>query len=467
MSDFAFTAVSDLAAMIHAKALSPTELVEHFLDRIDKHNPDINAVVSLDADRSRAEAATATGNIARGITVGPLTGIPVVVKDLENARGFPTSRGTKAFCLGPDAVADSIHVARLRRAGAIVIGKTNAPPMGAAIHTDNDAFGTTRNPWNPMASAGGSSGGSAAAVAAGLAPLATAGDGGGSTRIPAALCGIVGLKPTRGRIPAASPAWTHHSCPTPMGRSVRDTALHLDIVAGYHPADTFSVPDPGYSYRGALDRPSPRLRVGVNRTFGVANPHPDILHAVERATQSLRSLGHQVMDDNTALPGAETFPASLQLRQQILAYIRFTAVRDEFDSRPEDFEPWFAAILDSGRATTLDDLARYWEYRSRLDVWAADLFEPYDLLLTPTTPTTAWPAEGPDMSAALRDRTIPITYTSVFNDTGNPAISIPMGLSADGLPCAVQLIAPHHRDDLLLQVGAALEREAGQLRPPL
>ena len=468
--DLAFASATELAARIHRRELSPTELVRHTLDRIARLNGELNAVILLDEERALAQAATATERIARGEDLGPLAGLPLLVKDLEDAAGFPTTHGTSAFRQAAPARTDSIHVARLRAAGAIVIGKTNTPPMGAAVHTANDAFGTTRNPWDPARSPGGSSGGSAAAVAAGLAPLATAGDGGGSTRIPAALCGIPGLKPTRGRIPQGptrTADWTHHSCPSPMTRTVRDAALHLDIAAGHHPADPFSLPDPVGRFSQALTAPIPRLRIGVNRTLGTANPEPAVLDGLDRATDALRGLGHRITDDDTAHPDAADFPAGLQLRQLVLGHNRFLKLRQEITTRPQDFEPWFAALLERGSTVTTDDLARYWAYRARLDSWAADLFGHYDLLLTPTTPTTAWPAEGPDVITAVRERTIPITYTALFNDTGHPAISVPAGLSPQGLPCAVQLVAPHHRDGLLLAVAATLEDALGSLRPTI
>ncbi|WP_134663147.1 MULTISPECIES: amidase [unclassified Amycolatopsis] len=464
MTDLSFATATELAAMIRTRELSPLELMRHTLDRVASINGDLNAVVSLDPQRALDEATALTDRLAHGADPGPLAGIPIAVKDLEDAEGFPTTRGTKAFRDAPPAASDSVHVARLRAAGAIVIGKTNAPPMGAAIATHNEAFGITRNPWNLDKSPGGSSGGAAAAVAAGLVSLATAGDGGGSTRIPAALCGIVGFKPTRGRIPhgpAAIPSWTQHSCLTPMTRTVRDAALHLDLAAGFDPADPYSLPRPVESYVDGLEQRPPALRIVVHRTFGVAEPELAVLHAVDRTIEVLRELGHAVVEDEIAHPHAEDFLTAVQLRQKVLAYQRFAAVAEEFAAHRDRFEPWFADLLDHGSSVTTAELSRYWEYRGQLDRWAAGLFDRCDLLLTPTTPTTAWPAEGPD----VQRRTIPIAFTAPFNDTGNPAISVPTGLSPDGLPCAVQLVAPHHRDDLLLRVAADLEQVLGALRP--
>jgi len=238
------------------------------------------------------------------------------------------------------------------------------------------------------------------------------------------------------------------------------------VSAGYHPADPNSLPAPTTSYLAALDAPLPRLRVGVLRTLGVCAPRPEMLHALERTVDLLREQGHDVRDDESALPGASDFPAPFLLRQRVLAHSRLLGVLDDFNARRGDFEPWFADVLDAGRTLPAEDFAAYWVHRARLDQWTAGLFERYDILLMPTVPTTAWPATGPDIATAVRERTLPIAYTSVFNDTGHPAISLPTGLSPDGLPCAVQLIARHHREDIALKAAHTLEATLGRLRPP-
>ncbi|MFD7496544.1 amidase [Streptomyces sp. NPDC059832] len=469
MTDLSFASATELTDLIRRRKLSPEELMRHTLDRIRTADATLNSVVALDPERALAESAALTSRISRGEDPGPLAGLPILVKDLEDAEGFPTSRGTSAYHNSPPATGDSLHVARLRAAGALVIGKTNLPPLGAAVHTANDAHGITRNPWNPERTPGGSSGGAAAAVAAGLVALATAGDGGGSTRIPAALCGVVGLKPSRGRIPqgpSRMPCWPQHACLSGMARTVSDTALHLDVAAGHHPADPYSLPAPATSYLDGLGTPLPALRVAVLHTLGVAAPRTEMLRALERTADILRAQGHDVRDDDAALPGAADFPAPFQLRQKVLAHNRLLGVLDDFTTRRADFEPWFADLLDGGRNIAPAEFAAYWAHRSLLDRWTAELFDRFDLLLMPTVPTTAWLAEGPDVTTAVRERTLPISYTSVFNDTGHPAISVPAGLGPDGLPCAVQLVARHHREDLLLGAAQVVETAEGTLHPP-
>ncbi|MEV5018048.1 amidase [Streptomyces sp. NPDC053780] len=469
MTDLTYASATELVALVKDGALSPRELTDHTLERIAAVDPALNSVVALDPGRARAEADALADRLAHGAETGPLAGLPVLVKDLEDAAGFPTSRGTSGFRAAPPATRDSVHVARLRAAGALIIGKTNTPPVGAAVHTANDAYGITRNPWNLDRSPGGSSGGAAAAVAAGIVALATAGDGGGSTRIPAALCGLPGLKPSRGRIPqgpSRMPNWPQNTCLSGMARTVRDTALHLDVASGHHPCDPFSLPAPTGSYLTALDAPLPALRVGVLTTLGVARPCPETVAAVERVAALLRGEGHAVRADDAVLPDAETYPRPFQLRQKLLAYHRYLGLADELGARRDDFEPWFARLLDDGSGLTPEEAAAHWSHRSRLDQWTADLFDRYDLLLLPTVPATAWPAEGPDTLKAVREGTLPIAFTSVFNDTGHPAMTVPAGLAPDGLPCSVQLVAPHHREDRLLAAARLVEEAEGPLRPP-
>ncbi len=471
-TDLNWTSALDIAQLIRERELTPVEVMEQTLARIDEINPKLTAIVSLRPDLALAEAEALSVRLDRGEEVGPLAGVPIAVKDLEDAAGFPTTRGTSAFKDAPPATRDSLHTERLRAAGAIVVGKTNAPPMGAGVHSANDAFGVSRNPWNLALSPGGSSGGSAAAVAAGLVSMTTAGDGGGSTRIPAALCGAVGIKPTRGTIPSPSSGitdWVRHSSPSPMSRTVRETALHLDIVAGYDIRDPYSLPKGRDSYLSALDehvhsiRP---LRIVVSRSFGVASPSDEVLVGLEAAVAALESLGHEITDEELPLPAAERFTETTILRQAVLGLNRRIKVQQTVEEQLHTFEPWFQEVLQRGGSVSTSELTEYWAHRGALDRWARDVFSSFDLLLSPTTPTTAWPADGPDIERAVATRTIPVSFTSVFNDTGNPAIQVPVGLGSSGMPVGVQLAARHHADAQLLAVASQLEALMPMPHPP-
>jgi Asp-tRNA(Asn)/Glu-tRNA(Gln) amidotransferase A subunit family amidase len=244
MSDLNFLSASELAGLIHSKALSPVELVEASLRRIDEVNPVLNAFIQLDAESARSEARSQAERLARGEDIGPLAGLPFGVKELESALGFRSTGASRVFA-DRWAEWDEVHVTRLKQAGAIILGKTNSPEFGYTAFTANELFGVTRNPWDASRTPGGSSGGSAAAIASGMVPLATASDGGGSVRIPACFVGAYGLKPTFGLVPIGPSrmlGWSDTGHYGPLTRTVEDAALYLDVVAGYHPADPNSHP---------------------------------------------------------------------------------------------------------------------------------------------------------------------------------------------------------------------------------
>ena len=259
-SELCYMSAEALAGLVRRRELSPVELMEATLARIETLNPALNAFIQLDPERGLAEARAQADRIAAGEDLGPLGGLPFGVKELENAQGFRSTGGSRVY-RDRWAQRDDVHVERLRAAGAILIGKTNSPEFGYTAFTSNELFGTTRNPWNPARTSGGSSGGASAAIAAGMVPLATASDGGGSIRIPACFVGAYGLKPTFGLVPIGPReilGWTDTSCYGPLTRTVRDAALYLDQVAGYHPADPTSLPRPGYSLLQRLEESLPR-----------------------------------------------------------------------------------------------------------------------------------------------------------------------------------------------------------------
>ena len=262
--DFRSQSVVEWADQVRRGTVSATELCDHALDQIARHNPQINAFVAVDPERARAAAAVVDRNVAGGIDPGPLAGIPLGVKDLEDAAGFVTTHGSVAYADDPPARGDSVLVSRLVAAGCVVVGKTNTPELGWKADTDNPLFGPTRNPWNLEHTPGGSSGGSAAAIAAGMVPLATGSDGGGSLRIPSSCCGLSSVKPSLGRVPSGGPEapdWHHLSTKGPMARRLSDVVAALDIVVGPDPSDLRSLPRPEASWIAALEDPRPPTRV--------------------------------------------------------------------------------------------------------------------------------------------------------------------------------------------------------------
>ena len=454
-TDLDFASAEPLAARIRAKEISPLELMEHTLARIEALNPALNAFVALDAEGARAEAAKQTERLAHGEDLGPLGGLPLGVKDLEHAAGLPTTFGSSVF-RDHRAERDDIHIERLRKAGAIVIGKTNAPEFGYTAFTDNDLFGPTLNPWNPERTPGGSSGGSAAALAAGMVPLATASDGGGSIRIPACYCGLYGLKTSFGRVPIGPRplrGWLDFGVYGPLTRCVRDAALYLDQIAGPHPADPDSLPAPEDSYLRRLEEPLPRLRIAFNRTLGVTDLQPDVEREVERAVDTFRDLGHEVTEND------DTIPETVGHWIRMASFQALATLWEEYSTRHDEFSSEFVRNLDDALDTGPTDFRDFARARAELIEWTWRLFERFDLLLTPTLPTEAFAAPGPVPIERDGVPYNPIAFTYPFNFTGHPAASVRAGFTDSRLPCGLQIVGPRHRDDLVLQASYAYEQE--------
>src|SRR5712671_1514455 len=313
MSEMYWKPAHELAAMIRRRDIKAAELMDLTIKRIEQTNPNLNAFCALRADQALKEARALDEKIARREQVGPLAGLPLGVKDLEDVSGLPTTHGSKAF---KDHMpgADSVQVSRLKAAGAIVIGKTNAPEFGYTAFTKNLLFGVTRNPWNLERTPGGSSGGSSAAIAGGMIPIATGSDGGGSVRIPACYTGCYGLKPTKGRIPHDATLgmlqWNDTAVYGPLTRTVRDAALYMDAVVGYHPADPDSVPHPGISYDAILERIPKKLRIAFHPDFGQLVQR-DVMREIVKAVAVFKDLGHEVTTIDDPVP--ETGRAWMQL----------------------------------------------------------------------------------------------------------------------------------------------------------
>ena len=456
VQELAFTSAETLAALVRSKQLSPVELMEATLARIEQVNPQINAFIQLDPERGLREARAQTGRLARGENLGPLGGLPFGVKELEDAEGFRSTGGSRAYAERM-AAGDDVHVARLRAAGAICIGKTNSPEFGYTAFTSNDVFGTTRNPWNLERTPGGSSGGASAAIASGMVAIATASDGGGSIRIPACFTGAYGLKPTFGLVPVTPHGylpWTDTTHYGPLTRTVRDAALYLDAVAGYHPADPTSLPKPATSFLAALDQPQPRLRIAYNRSLGCPVVQSDVLREVEQAALVFQQLGHDVEDNVEELDS---------FARQWVAMGRFQQLATQEDlvlNQRHLLTPGYARGFEGVERIGARDLGDVSRARHRLNQQLTALFERYDLLLTPQMPLEAFAAEGPIPShvegTALGGGII--AFTAPFNFSGHPAACVRAGFTDSGLPCGLQIVGRRHEDALVLRVSQAYEQ---------
>jgi Asp-tRNA(Asn)/Glu-tRNA(Gln) amidotransferase A subunit family amidase len=452
--DLHFSPAHVLADAIRRRALSPVELMEATLRRIERLNAVVNAFVVLRADEALAEARALETRLARGETPGPLAGLPLAVKDEEDVVGLATTLGSIPY---RDNVAreDSPQVARLRAAGAIVVGKTNMPEFGHTAFTSNRLFGTTRNPWDPSRTPGGSSGGSAAAIAAGMVPLATAADGGGSIRIPASYSGCLGLKPSFGRIPKGWAPMLDFSATIvwgPLARTARDAALFMDTVVGPHPADPHGLPHPGLRYADVIDRTPTGLRCGFSADLGLTVVEREVAEQVGAAVRAFSDFGSSVEEIT------EPFPDVTMPWFMLFAAEMYAKVAPIFEERIADWDERFVEVLALGRGLTPERFGDIQRARAEFNRFVARLFERYDLLLLPTLPTVAFAAEGPIPTQVEGRETNAICFTYPFNFTGHPALSARAGLTRAGLPCGLQVVAPRYREDLLLQVAAAYER---------
>ncbi|WP_067828292.1 amidase [Nocardia inohanensis] len=435
-------------------AVSVSELIEATLTRIEER-ADLGAFTRVLHERARAEAAERDKERAAGAELGPLHGIPIAVKDEIDVGGEVTSFGTRAN--RRPVAADAEVVRRLRAAGAVIVGKTAMPEFGQWPYTESSTFGVTRNPWNREFSTGGSSGGSAAAVAAGLVPAALGGDGGGSIRIPAACCGLFGLKPQRGRVPVApnTHLWWALGVAGPLTRNVRDSALVYDAIRGDDPADRFRAPDPVMSFTAAAAREPGPLRIGytVKPQAPLIKPHPEHARAVRETAQLLAGLGHTVFEVDPKFP--ESTPAFLP---QFFGGVRAEAAAVDDPALLERRTRETVRLGAWARQPVIEWAIERGEALART---ADDIFRDFDLLLTPTIairPPRLGVLDGAGTVRALRASMPMIAYTSFWNVTGQPAASIPAGLGTDGLPLSVQLIAPANGETTILPVAAQLER---------
>lgn len=456
-----------LAGMYRRKEVSPAEAVDAVLDRLERVNPGINAFVTVLADEARQAARQAQEQLAQGTDdLPPLHGIPVTVKDLTNTAGVRTTYGSVAFA---DHVPneDSVAWARMKAAGAILIGKTTTPEFGMLGVTESRLTGITGNPWNPAMTAGGSSGGAAAATAAGIAPLAWGSDGGGSIRVPAASCGVVGLKVSPGRIPRGGDdeAFDTVSTVGPLTRTVADTALLLSVTAGPDPCEPLGLPplQPG-EIDGSLADPTVRgLRVAYSPDLGWGPVAHDVAASVEAAVQFFESgLGAHVETVEISLPDPIQYFLDFWAPGFALGLDSLAALPG-WD--PQQLHPMILELAEAGRHIPAAEYVRTAQQtRARLSRGFAAVFEHHDLLLTPTTPTTAFP-HNPEGGLSVIDGTAVPRWpglnfhrlTEPPSHAALPAVTVGCGFTTAGLPVGLQVIGPPRADTAVLAAAAAYQ----------
>jgi aspartyl-tRNA(Asn)/glutamyl-tRNA(Gln) amidotransferase subunit A len=452
--------VLDAAREIRAGRRSARELTEECLSAVLDANTQLNAFVHLETEAARAAADDVDADVRSGRVgeLGPLAGVPFGVKDLEDCAGMPTTRGSRWFAGGPTASKDSIQVARLRAAGAIPLGKTATPELGAWAYTASPLLGVTRNPWDLERTPGGSSGGSSAAVSAGLVPFCTASDGGGSIRTPAAFTGLVGLRSTYGRIPTFGD--THLSQNAVVGcltTTVADTALLLDVTAGPDPRDRTCLPPPPVSYLDALERldlSGARVAWSNDLGFGVVS---DAVRATcEPAALALaKAVGAELVDSALELEDYTRIYA------QIEGVDRFVGVeRSLWETRLDEADPLLSQGWTRFSSRTLPDAAEVELERRALVVQMATFFDEFELLVMPTASMEPFAAEGPmpdEIDGVRVHRGMSVALTFFASLVNLPAISVPCGLSQDGLPVGLQIVGPRFREDMVLAAAARYE----------
>ncbi|ONG58154.1 amidase [Pseudoroseomonas deserti] len=437
-----------------AGSLSPVEATRACLDRIAALDPVLNAFCLVDEASALAAARESEARWRRGAPCGALDGVPASVKDLFLTRGWPTMKGSKTVSREQDVSVDAPPVARLRQAGAVLLGKTTTTEFGHKGVSDSPLTGITRNPWNPGMTTGGSSCGAGAAAAAAMGPLHLGSDGGGSIRIPASFCGVFGIKPGYGRVPAA-PQGFAGSLPGagPLTRTVRDAALMLQVIAGDDARDWMALPEPGLDLLSGLEAGVTGQRIAFARTISGAPVDPEVAAAVEAAARRFAELGAIVEEVELDLPDAA------DIYYRILSVTLASAVAPLTAEQREMVDPGLLIIADDGTRLSALDYARALHVaRGELGARMRALHQKHPLLLLPSMPGTAFPVglDFPnDRGGEWRADWTPFTFP--FNLTAQPAASIPCGLSSAGLPIGLQVVGPQRAEAAVLAAARAYE----------
>ena len=441
-------------------SLSPVEATRAHLARLDAVEPAINAFMTRDHESAMAEAKASEARWAKGAPVGPLDGVTVTIKDLIPQKGRPMRNGSATSDATPCEV-DAPSVARLREAGCVFLGKTTSPEFGWKGITDGPLFGYTRNPWNLAHTPGGSSGGAAASLAAGIGHLALGNDGGGSIRIPASYSGLYGLKPTFGRVPdhPREGAYCMTSTEGPITRCVDDAALMLNTLARPDAQDWYALPWDGRDWCDGVEDSIAGLRVAYAPGLGGAVIDDEVRTAADAAVAALAAAGATVEEVGSVFEPLEEPMTPLWLAGFA------SLLRGVPEDRRHLLDPRFREVAERGLAVTLQQFEGSIRHRDRLGSALGRFHQRYDLLVTPTMPTTAPAVETPYHSQGFHRWKHAVPFTVPFNLTGQPGASIPCGTSRAGLPIGLQIVAAKYREDLVLRASRAFERHMAQTWP--
>jgi aspartyl-tRNA(Asn)/glutamyl-tRNA(Gln) amidotransferase subunit A len=458
--ELSWSSAAELSRRYARKELSPVEMVDHALARAERLQPHLNFLVLTDAPGARAAAKASEARWHKGEPLSPLDGVPTTIKDTTNVKGWPTRYGSHATDETP-AKEDAAVTERLRAAGMPLIGKSTTPEFGWKALTDSPLQGTTRSPWNTKHSPGGSSGGASSLTAAGVNPFNHGNDGGGSVRIPAAHTGLVGLKPSFGRIPQypADSAFADVVSQGVLARSVLDTALALNATAGPDPRDWRSLPAEHRDHTIGLDDGVRGWKIGLSLDFGHVTADPEVRALVAAAAKRFEALGAHVEDVGSLIEPLQNFFEPLWIGSFAT---RFRQIPTQLHGK---LDPGFRAAAEKGLSVTLADYAKAYEAKSKLARDMALWHQEYDLLLSPVTPTAGPPVETLYNSDAFPRWTKGAPYTLPFNLTGAPAASMPAGLTKAGLPVGLQIVGPARADHLVLRAMRAYESVLGWTWP--
>lgn len=451
-----FGSAITLAASIRNREISPVEVVDTYLERMDKINPAINAIVWRNDDDVRSAARAAERAVVTGEQLGPFHGVPIPIKDLSDVAGQPNTHSSLAINDTPRTETSPV-VQKLQAAGFLLMGRSNSPELGPLTVSENARHGKTRNPWNPDFTPGGSSGGAAAAVAAGLAPVAHASDGGGSIRVPSSACGLVGLKPSRARVPQEVFAWEHSTVEGAIARNVADSAAILDAMSGFDPHAWYSAPVPNRPFVAEVGADPGRLRIGLLLDAPTGLPvDPECIEAARKLATALEAAGHHVFDAAPQLFSREAIDAF-----QVIISASVWATPFDDVSQVDPYIAYRIAQAEGFHSGLYAQAAARLQLESRRIVaqWGRD----FDVLLTPTMATTTPPVgvvleEANNNPGGLRETEIRmISFTSFCNMSGQPAISLPVHTDSRGMPVGAQLVGAPFGEGQLIALAAQAE----------